>query len=190
MEHNMNNGEQKFIGYHGTDEDSAHKILKSEFICKKSKEHWLGNGFYFFLDKALAKYWCNNPTLRFGVRISNPSIIEIEAICECDYILDMRFLGDFSFVEEEYVEFFDYFSEENEPENEITMCELRCIFFDWLVDKYKFKIVIAYFYKESPSYRNNKYGRPLDEFKIPYSEIQMCLYDNNIIKKKTMQSGD
>ena len=35
--------------FHGTDNRYVASILKSGFICKPNKQHWLGNGVYIFI---------------------------------------------------------------------------------------------------------------------------------------------
>lgn len=43
---------KNFKGYHGTDYNGAHSILKSkEFNLSKSDNEWLGTGIYFFIDR-------------------------------------------------------------------------------------------------------------------------------------------
>ena len=43
--------------YHGTDLKCAESIRTNGFVPRYSSEHWLGNGIYFFEDRALAEWW-------------------------------------------------------------------------------------------------------------------------------------
>ena len=60
----------------------------------------------------------------------------------------------------------------------ITDKKFRCKFFDWLKKSLDLNIVIAYFYKSNPKYIEDKHCL-LD---IIYPEVQLCAYNNNIIK--------
>lgn len=51
------------IGYHGTTDTNIEKriesILTNGFESKYRKDHWLGQGIYFFEDEFWASQWCN-----------------------------------------------------------------------------------------------------------------------------------
>ncbi len=50
---------KKYIGYHGTTNDNATKILKDKNILpSRDEDEWLGEGSYFFYDAADAHWWC------------------------------------------------------------------------------------------------------------------------------------
>ena len=49
-----------FLGYHGTREDIANNILRTNFHIKNEVKPWLGSGIYFFEEnQELAKNWAN-----------------------------------------------------------------------------------------------------------------------------------
>lgn len=41
---------ETITGYHGTDSNNVDDIKEENFILKKDKSHWLGNGIYFFIN--------------------------------------------------------------------------------------------------------------------------------------------
>jgi hypothetical protein len=48
------------IGYHGTDEQYANRILLNGFEKKERSDHWLGQGIYFYDKLELAKWWAEH----------------------------------------------------------------------------------------------------------------------------------
>ncbi len=86
----------KFKAYHGTDESVAQAIVENGFISRPNREHWLGEGIYFFLDKNLAEWWTTNPTKKSGMRIQTPVVIECTFEIETDKIFDLRNLTDYN----------------------------------------------------------------------------------------------
>lgn len=47
----------ELIGYHGTFEECSTKILDDGFTHSERKDHWLGQGIYFFDDSDFATWW-------------------------------------------------------------------------------------------------------------------------------------
>ena len=47
----------KIVAYHATNRDSAIVILDKKFRAKERKNHWLGQGIYFFKYRASAVEW-------------------------------------------------------------------------------------------------------------------------------------
>ena len=79
-------GKTKIKVYHGTDKSVVDDIMRSGFRCKPNKEHWLGEGIYFFIDKSLAEWWTSNPSKKHGVNVTNPAIIECTIEAEDDKV--------------------------------------------------------------------------------------------------------
>lgn len=49
----------EYIGYHGTDIDSAGKIIEEQSVhYSMGDDEWLGRGAYFFKDPDDANWWC------------------------------------------------------------------------------------------------------------------------------------
>ena len=60
-----------FNAYHATDQKCLDGILKEGFICKPNKEHWLGNGVYFFIEYELALWWSSTKHKKYGEKIKS-----------------------------------------------------------------------------------------------------------------------
>ena len=176
--------------FHGTDIRCVDSIIKTGFICKPNKHHWLGNGIYFYLDYYLAKWWTTNPTDKFGVNILNAAIIKCRIATKNNYVLDLRRLKD-------YTKFVDIYREEFLPmlfhgeliaaNNELIDTKtLRCTYCDYLNIKYKYKMIIGTFYIPTQPYMPTDYGEFFHTFNISYIESQLCVFDNSIITSKEL----
>lgn len=178
----------KITAYHGTDNKYLHSILNNGFQCKTNDEHWLGNGVYFFIEYHLAEWWAMNEHKDFGKNITNPIIIEVNISSSKDTIVDLRILDDFNWIAKKYDEFqdviFQYGSTSN---NKIDYRKLRCSFFDWINKSHGKKIIIGGFQKNNCNYINNKLPT---QFRLPYIEYQVCVYDNSIININKYQRCD
>lgn len=70
--------------YHGTGLSNYEEIIKTQqFIYQKRKNHWLGNGVYFFVeDFTRAKRWAEGKS-------TDPVVIETEFDFESNELLDL-----------------------------------------------------------------------------------------------------
>jgi len=166
--------------YHGTDFEIAQKICTEEFICKKSLEHWLGNGIYFYLDKSLAKWWTTNPSKKFGTKIKEPVIIECDLEVNDKNILDITKIEGYNNYVEVFHYYFDNYFFKKSPATETDIRRLRCAFFDWVMETQEIDVIIAPFQLPEQPYRkesNKKNVKDLilNEFEISYAEVQVCL---------------
>lgn len=169
-------GEVRFSAYHGTDKAYLNSIISNGFEYKPNKEHWLGNGIYFFIEYDLAKWWTMIKHPGFGNSIDIPVIIKVELRCDIDYIVDLRLLEDYNWIYERYDDFHSCLLKNGSLE--LSINQLRCAFFDWLKEEYGIKIIVAGFQKKSSSYLK---GNLLSTLKIPYVEYQVCVYDESVI---------
>lgn len=76
--------------FHGTNLQSANKILESGFHFRDDEEGWLGQGVYFFLDGiseglSMAKDWSD-----FRYADSSPVVIMSEIVAPMRSVLDLR----------------------------------------------------------------------------------------------------
>jgi len=169
--------------YHGTDFSSAQRICGDSFTCRKNSEHWLGNGVYFFTDKALAEWWTGNPTNKFSARIEDPAIVTCELTISSDYVLDISTLEGYK----EYAALFDDFlgnypdEAKRKMKDNIKIKEvrnqLRCAFFDYISLLYDKALIIAPFHLPGQPYLPKEHEY-LKEFCISYTEVQVCLSEN------------
>lgn len=175
-----------FNAYHATDRKCLDGILKEGFIYKPNKEHWLGNGVYFFIEYELARWWYKTEHKNFGQKIKNPIIIEVTLNVDSDNMVDFRILNDYNWIAHKYNQFINEIFEYGTPTQPINYNKLRCSFFDWISNAYKIKVVIGSFSKYKSSYL--KSNLPI-KFQLPYIEYQVCVYDNSIIQVCNYSKG-
>ena len=111
--------------YHGTDQSVAQDILRQGFRCKENKEHWLGEGIYFYIDKSLAEWWTTNPTTKHGMAINNPAIIECTIEVDEDKVLDLRTLKGYEKYVDLYNSFFRKWAYHSKPNEEVKINVIR-----------------------------------------------------------------
>lgn len=174
--------------YHGTDISNVDSIIKSGFICKPNKYHWLGNGIYFYMDYSLAKWWTTNPTNKFGVNVKDGAIIKCKISVKDKCVLDLRELKDYTkFVDIYRNEFLPFLFRGNltsDDKDIIDTKTLRCTYCDYLNIRYKYKLIIGTFYLPTQPYMPKEYGEFFDTFNISYIESQICIFDSKIIINK------
>jgi hypothetical protein len=170
--------------YHGTDLNCAETIMRNGFIFKKNPEHWLGNGIYFFKDYSLAKWWCTNPSSKFGTKIIDPVVMTCDLKIEKNKILDLRNLKGYN----KFCEIFDnniihvlgkflY-----NPKDTFTKKEIRTFFCDYIRDSEKFQLIIGNFISLNKSYLSTiVYPAFFDILELKYIETQICVFDPSII---------
>lgn len=179
-----------YTAYHATDKSRVKSILDHNFSYDPSPAHWLGNGIYFFIDPGLARSWANRkPTKKYGI-ISSGTVIQAEVSAEETQVLDMRQLDHYVFVMREFAKFYHtivkgkkrlHLAQPNTEPYQI----LRCAFFDWLVKTYDIKCVIAYISeRDNSSEYRTLYAGKFDSLKLPYAEVQMCVFDASIITQR------
>ncbi|MBG9656349.1 hypothetical protein ABE24_16115 [Cytobacillus firmus] len=73
-----------FIGYHGTNSNTAKNIIRTNFSFNTTKPGWLGSGIYFFEEnEGLARYWGNLKSP------GNASVLRTEIDVPDDKIFDV-----------------------------------------------------------------------------------------------------
>lgn len=176
--------------YHGTDLNSAQNILKTDFIYRANKEHWLGNGIYFYMDLSLAKWWTSNPSRKFGVRVNSPAILNVKLKLQDDEILDLRKLDDYNqFINlyyDEYIPLLKLGILEIPPVNQY---QIRCSFCDYLEEQYGLKAIIGNFSLLSQPYLPSRYKLFTKAMKLYYIETQLCVFDTDCIISKDIIYG-
>lgn len=177
-----------FIAYHATDNNNIKSIFDEGFHYNYYKYHWLGNGVYFFIDENLAQKWGKSHLKQYG-QIHNCVILKVTIEVEKDFLCDLRQLDEYCSVKEKFDEYMEMLSSLSirfkEDSAEKFYQRLRCAFFDWLKKEMNLKCVISYFSERQrtlPSKIKNE--DDFLQFKIPYMEVQLCLYDTSCITKK------
>lgn len=182
-------GTIKMTVYHGTDQSVAQDILRKGFQCKENKEHWLGEGIYFYTDKSLAEWWTTNPTTKHGMEIKKPAIIECTIEVDDDKVLDLRSLKGYEKYVDLYNSFFRQWAFHSKPNEEVKFKQLRCAFFNYLLLMFDVEMIIAPFVLPDqpymPQYFNEQYANNMH---ILYTEIQVCVAEEkqHIIKNKNV----
>lgn len=168
--------------YHATDLEAAKAIQKGCFSCRTNKEHWLGNGIYFYQDYSLAEWWATNPTNKFGTTISTPAIIT----CEVDDLkhrsLNLLKLKDYKLFCKSFNDEFLPLYIKNQDEHEIPdWKQVRCAFCDFMASLHRYDIIIGNFNKQDQPYLPDSFNSLFKTFLLNYTEVQVCIFDSRII---------
>lgn len=172
--------------YHGTDYDLAQKIIEEGFKPNDNKEHWLGNGIYFFKDFALAVWWATSRHENYGAKIDTPCVIKVVLTADRDRVLDLRNIEDLQrFMEMKVC--LDY----KIDKDNITDEEYRCKLFDHLFEIYNIDIVVGCFDSKEKKYIDDVkvvdhvsgdviegLQKTLNDLKIMFCEVQYCVKKN------------
>lgn len=175
--------------YHGTDLEAAKEIEKDKFTVKKNPKHWLGNGIYFFTDKALAKWWTSGPTKKFGTEVKEPAILEVTVEVDEKNILDLRQFEQYSELAKQYRIFLEMFIEHGVQK--ISDERFRCLFFDWYMKVCpNIDIIIANFFSLKQPYICDDAKSFFGHTYIEYGETQVCLKEHkqSVILRKEILS--
>jgi hypothetical protein len=174
--------------YHGTDEKWISSILSDGFVAKENRRHWLGNGIYFYTDKALAEWWTTNPSDKFGNNIATPAIIQCTLVAADSEVFDLRSFENFRLYFERFKKFYNTLYSPHTTMAEIEIDKLRCTFFDWLFDAFKYKAIIGTFLSEAQPYYDpfKQDGADFEQLELVYNEVQVCIptSQQEIIKNK------
>lgn len=182
--------------FHATDLENAKNIIYNGFSYRPNKEHWLGNGIYFYLDYSLAEWWATKPSKKFGAEIKTPAILECTIGTEKDKILDLRELTDYHafahiYANEYLPKIFDGtigIEGANNPINNLELEDellkkIRCSFCDYLNEQYELDLIIGTFNLPNQPYLSEVYGKGFKNFSLDYVETQICVFNPEIIEK-------
>lgn len=179
---------EKITGYHGTAKDNVQDIKKYNFKIKEDKNHWLGNGVYFFIESyiqpsvVLAKKWAkaeswNNYRKEYTYDIY--SVLKSDIILYKGSILNLR--------NSSGLEIFNKYREK--LKNKLTINELKTKIDDFKIiehikDKFNVKIVIADVYIKFEKERIAKLHS-----NIPNCAI-MSVSEASLIDKQSIEEVD
>lgn len=174
----------KYEVYHTTDASNVCEILANGFKYNKNDRHWLGDGFYFFLDKKLADDWATKDIRRYG-KINSPSCIKCIVEVDENNLLDLRFLESYNYAKKYFQKFIKEISGKNDIKNANREI-LRCLFFNYLKRAEEIYCIIAHF-SEKNNFTNKielNNEELFQNMRIPYIETQMCINRNKCIVHK------
>lgn len=180
-----------YIVYHATDESNVASIVKDNFIFHPKATHWLGDGVYFFLDKALAVSWGKNcPTKKYG-SINKFAIVEAIVQVDSDFVCDMRKLDTFNEVKQAFEIFwkYNYKIPATAKHDNAFFEKLECAFFNWLAKKRNLSCIVCNFEKRKIETVSNSMDNFFKGFNIIYVETQMCVKDSCCIKERRLLGG-
>ncbi len=154
-------------GYHGTDTNSANKILDTKYFrSSKKKNEWLGHGTYLYEELSKARWWASISSKR---RNKESMVLECIAKVEKHKVFNFdvpehanNLIEFIQFIEKESIMIFD----ENE---DVARCQLLELY----RKQRKQKVTIGTFQS------TNTYGKKdLEKFGIIRTERQICVHDH------------
>lgn len=174
----------KIFGYHGTHSSNVKEIINNGFAATVRKDHWLGQGIYFYDNQELSKWWIETK----NKSKLNCAIIETTIIFEGNNTLNLDEVAGLDFFFKEGKTLLDGLGIKIEFKEKEYYRNI-CLLLDLLKKKHTIKIVIATFSKKSPKYADsNVHGFEKSYFKLPhgisYKERQICISDNSVITNK------
>lgn len=167
--------------FHGTTNTFANSIIvENKFHITERKNHWLGNGIYFFInDYAKAEWWgrqaCIRRRRKYPDQAYEPAVLYLRNYCihrQCMLDLD---------TEEDRGKVNEYIKElKRQNASFITEAideeEKRALMLQIYVSYYGIKASKKTFFKDSiPKHKG------LDTFGIENTEAQFCIYDDSTI---------
>lgn len=183
--------------FHGTFMEKINDIFVNGFKYKHNIEHWLGQGFYFYTEFELAKWWSEKKVEYEKVNNNNDynvAVIKADIIANTDNILNLDIPKELDY----FVDFIkDYLKLMKEDNLSIKFDknksnETRCFFLDIIKKERDLFVIIKTFEKENPTY--GKYNlRELSaeiELGLKYKETQICVSRNKLIYNKKCEYAE
>lgn len=183
--------QRKINVFHGTFIEITNDILVNGFQYKHNKKHWLGQGFYFYTDFYLAKWW-SEKKVEFEKQEKNneynPSVINADIIANTDNILNLDFPKELDCFLDFIKDYMKQMADNNIVINfdRTKVEETRCFFLDIMKKEKNIFVIIRTFDKESPSYgKFDLRTLPMEiELGLKYNETQICVTRNSVIFNK------
>ncbi len=176
-------------GYHGTHLRNVTSILKHAFTANERKDHWLGQGIYFYDNFELAKWWIE--TKLHAPSGAGCAVIEVALGCQKKEFLDLDqprgvdyFLSELSkLLDQLQIGLKFMVSREDDSMRNL------CFGIDLVKKHLDIKLVAMTFYKAHPSYAEGDINLfEKQYFLLPrsfsYKERQICASVNDIILSK------
>ncbi|UXR75589.1 MULTISPECIES: hypothetical protein [unclassified Staphylococcus] len=156
----------ELLGYHGTTQDSASSILKSNHFKKSTKKNeWLGHGVYFFELYEKAEWWVS--------KRSKPAIIETKILVPEKYYLDLDKPSEVDKLAE-FIKFIEGSGRKFTIKGDKT--QKRCAIINLYMQSCGFKVISATLLST-----NKKYEKQLNSIGFHRSERQICVHDTQCI---------
>ena len=174
-------------GYHGTSEKYKSSIEECGFDPLKSKprkDHWLGQGVYFFTQFSIARGWAN-----IVAKKKNENALVYSASIEADKqrVLDLRTYRGVDCFLSAVIKFLN---ENADLKYALDDSQYRAVFFDMYKEQYDIYVMIARFPKTKAWYASRRTSEEksireklFDITGIMYLEEQICVSKKECISK-------
>lgn len=176
------------VGFHGTNSTAANTIIREKrFIAKENKNHWLGQGIYFFReDDEQAMSWAINKAKE--TKDSEAVVLKVEIDVENKYFLHLNNRGHLfklkKIIKTIHRELISIQRElATDPNKEFDKDAYRCAVLD-LIPTHVIKVIQGNFPFKQPS------SLTLPEFElmdIKMQSIQVCVRDHDLIQKDKIE---
>ncbi|MFT8669446.1 MAG: hypothetical protein ABF778_06855 [Liquorilactobacillus hordei] len=176
----MNDFEVSYMCFHGTVDVYAKKIQQNKkFEIVKRKDHWLGNGAYFFVnDSQAADWWAKQSVQKYsrhnsGKRKGTKKVLSCKVCVLKSLLLDLDTQAD-------QCKFQNFKTDLEKKRISVILNKekdehvLTCLLLDLLVAMEEYKAT-------KYTFTVNNY-RIIDErYKLRVNGVQLCVFDQNVI---------
>lgn len=182
----------EIVGYHGTTEENGNEIIKSqEYKYDKSRNHWMGDGIYFFEDSYLAERWADDMVKKTK---KAPMVLVNKLYCDKDKCLDLTKAENKDKFRTDFIEFLNEIetigNEDLVIGNENTsLKEMLSFYYNYLKNQNGYDIIKNTFVKKNTNYATTKISKKsinmdFDLFTgLCFFEVQICASNNSVIKE-------
>ncbi|MCK4258845.1 MAG: hypothetical protein KAX49_07695 [Halanaerobiales bacterium] len=169
---------QELIGYHGTFVDCVKNILDNGFIFHQRKDHWLGQGIYFYKDDLnQAKVWATVKSRNnLHYRDKEVAVIKVILKVKKDKLLNLNLREDVKKILNFALQLNCDFDPDNVDAN-------RAFVIDSICEEEDFEVVIMSFTHENQTIRDiqQQLGAALG---FHFTEQQICVKNDICIVSK------
>lgn len=172
---------EAITGFHGTFSDCVDEIINRGFKYTPRKDHWLGQGVYFYeKDIEQAKVWAKSKRINHA-EYQNKLIAIIEAVIKVpqENFLNLNLRADCWFVEKfakEMLTSDDFKLKLDSSKPAIN----RCLLFDYISRKRGIKVILAPF-SHVPSHLKDLEKDAGVDLGLSFTEQQICVKETNTI---------
>lgn len=136
----------------------------------------------------MALWWTRRPCRSYGTEIIVPCIVSCDISIDDKDVLDLRKLSDYKEFAEIYKsEFAGQYGKKHISSEILSVTKLRCVYCDFLKYYLNLKAIISNFSPSFQPYLDDNCGIYFKDFDIVYTETQMCVFDQSIIKEKSIE---
>lgn len=187
----INNLDVNYLGFHGTIQKYAKVIMESgTFKTDLRKDHWLGQGIYFFReDYAQALWWAGNTKKKVLRRGFMPKKDVKPAVIACRIVIDPKHVMNLDTNTGKDV-FSDFYDQNKKTLDEIkwndsmSEHERRCAVIDMIpIDKIK---VVQYTFPKDGEY-DYKIDSIFRKLGIQQCGVQICVRDESLVTSDNIQ---